>query len=138
MLPQPLTEAVPSAAPSSFAAEPPRDAVDTELGAGLGDVSGACTGGSCSGTDPADQWSIAPEVEGEYRIRLTWASASSDLDLFLIDTNGAPLANSVQEGTVPEVITTSLTADRTYVVQVQTFDTFGDNQAYNLAVERTE
>jgi hypothetical protein len=135
---EPLLEPVPSEAPMSFAAEPPRDAVDTELGVALGEVSGACDSGSCSGSDPADQWSILPSASGEHRIRLTWASASSDLDLFLIDTNGAPIDSSVQEGTVPEVILASLMADRVYVIQVQTFDTFGENQAYNLAVERSE
>jgi len=122
----------------SFAAEPPRDAVDEELGVALGEVSGTCDGGSCSGPDPADQWSIRPSTSGEHRIRLTWASATSDLDLYLIDTNGAPLDSSAQEGTVPEVIVTSLTADQVYVIQAQAFDTFGEGQAYNLAVERTE
>jgi hypothetical protein len=134
LLPQPVL----TADPESFAAEPPNDSVDAELGVATGQVMGACSSGSCSGNDPADQWSILPAVSGEHRIHLTWASVLSDLDLYLTDASGAPLAESINEGTDPETIISNLTAGRLYIIQVQTFDTGGATQAYTLQVTRTE
>lgn len=138
LLAQPVLTAVPDTFPDSFAAEPPSDSVDAELGVSTGDVIGACASGSCSGDDPADQWSISPTVSGEYSIHLTWVSASSDLDLYLTDDSGAPLDQSINEGTLPETIISDLTAGLLYIIQVQTFDTGGTTQDYTLRAARTE
>jgi hypothetical protein len=127
------------AEPMSFAAEPPIDSVDEERGAAGGQVEGSCDAGQCTaGGDPADQWSFEPSVSGEHQIFLTWASVSSDLDLFLTDANGAPLDSSTTAGTDPELITSNLSAGREYIIQVQVFNTFDATQAYTLQVTRTE
>jgi hypothetical protein len=134
----PLLMPVLVAEPMSFAAEPPIDSVDEELGLAGGRVEGSCDAGKCMGSDPADRWSFEPNVSGEHQILLTWASVSSDLDLFLTDTNGAPLDSSTTAGTDPELITSNLSAGREYIIQVQVFNTFDATQAYTLQVTRTE
>jgi hypothetical protein len=130
LLPQPVL----TSEPESFAAEPPGDSVDAGLGVATGQVSGACSSGSCIGSDPADQWSILPSVTGEHRIQLTWSSVSSDLDLFLTDASGAKLGESINQGTAPETIVATLTAGRVYIIQVQTWDTGGNTQPYTLQI----
>jgi hypothetical protein len=132
-----LPEPVLVADPISFAAEP-SDTVDAQLGVATGQVMGVCSDGTCSGGDPADRWSIEPSESGEHRIDLAWASTINDLDLYLTDDLGAPVGESINVGTVPETITTGLTAGRLYIIQVQAFDTNGQTQAYTLQVVRTQ
>jgi hypothetical protein len=129
-----LPEPVLSADPQSFAAEPPSDSVDEELGVATGRVLGACPG-ACTGTDPIDQWSITPTVTAEYRIALTWEPvALSDLDLYLVDSNGSPIGQSATPGTSPETIVATLTAGAQFTIQVQAFQTNGNTQPYTLEI----
>ena len=135
ILPQPVLTAVPELPENApFAAEPPVDSVDVGAGVALGEVAGSCFQGECFGTDPADQWSIQPTETGEHAISLNWASTNVDLDLFLADMNGSPLAGSVEEGNTPELLLFTLTAGQLYIIQVQAFDTLGLVQAYTLEV----
>jgi len=133
-----LPEPVLSADPQSFAAEPPIDSNDAEAGVANGEVTGACPA-TCTGTDPVDQWTIMPEVTAEYRIALTWAPvAFSDLDLYLVDSNGGPIGQSATPGTTPETIVANLTAGQTFTIQVQTFETNDATQPYTLEVTGNE
>jgi len=132
-----LPEPVLSADPQSFAAEPPVDSVDEEAGVTNGEVSGTCPvdGSTCTGTDPVDQWALTPTATGEYRIALTWAPiAFSDLDLYLVASNGEVITQSTTPGTTPETIVATLTADLTFTIQVQAFETNNETQPYTLEI----
>ena len=80
-----------------------------------------------------------PSETAEYRIALTWAPvAFSDLDLYLVDSNGGPIGQSATPGTTPETIVANLSAGMTFTIQVQAFETNDATQPYTLEVTGNE
>ena len=129
-----LTLPVPDSAPPSFASEATDQVQSAELLA-TGEVVGACVEGSCTGDDPVDQLVLTPGRRGTFKISLTWPdSPGSDLDLFVLDSEGMQLGISAQQGTVPESISRELADGQPYVVQVQAFGTSGFVQGYTLGI----
>ena len=129
-----LTLPVPDSAPASFASEA-TDRVESDPLVAMGQVVGACFDGGCSGADPVDQFVLTPGRRGTFSISLAWPDRpGSDLDLFVLDSEGMQLGISAQPGTVPESISGELAEGQPYVVQVQAFETSGFTEDYTLRI----
>jgi hypothetical protein len=129
-----VLERVLIADPESFAAEA-NDIVDSDDGSVAGQVFGACPAQECVGSDPVDQFRLTPLESGDHRIYLDFqSSVGSDLDLYLTNSEGSPLAQSATPGSVPETIISDLSTGQSYIIQVQAFDTKDALQPYTLEV----
>ena len=131
-----VMERVLIADPESVAAEAD-DVVDSDDGTVAGQVFGACPAQVCSGSYPVDQFRLTPLQSGNHRIYLSFESSiGSDLDLYLTNSEGSPLAQSATPGSVPETIISDLSTGQSYIIQVQAFDTKNALQSYTLEVTK--
>ena len=104
---------------ASIAANTSSDASNTLLGAAWYSLPTSLSGSVGFGGDVSDYFQIRPERDGELHVILT--GLSQDIDLFVLDSVGATLASSLFAGSLPEEIVLNVTADSTYYINVDPF-----------------
>ena len=74
------------------------------------------TGNIGGPNDPDDVYQIQPDSSGT--LTATLSNLSSDIDLYLLGSNGYVLDSSINYGSADETVTRELSADQTYYVEV--------------------